>query len=112
MPIKKSKKTKSRAKKVEEKKISSANWDTTDEDEIQRRKIRAEVENIHIQQLGREDDYYTSFTVFSDQWSNHDNAKYLVEIRSLNEQISSCNCLDFQTNGLGTCKHIEKPYKV
>ena len=99
-----------RAKKVGEKKIDSANWNTTDKDEIERRKVRAAVEKIHVEQLGRDYNYYTSFLVFSDQWANHDTAKYLVEIRSLNEneKINLCNCIDFQTNGLGTCKHIEK----
>lgn len=97
-----------RAKKVEEKKIDNTNWNTTNEDEIERRKVRAAVEKIHVEQLGRDHNYYTSFVVFSDQWASHDTAKYLVEIRSLNEKINSCNCIDFQTNGLGTCKHIEK----
>ncbi len=91
MPTKKSKKTKSRAKKVEERKLSSINWDTTDEDEIERRKIRAEIEKIHVEQLGRDNNYYTSFIAYSDQWSNHDNAKYIVEIRSLNKRINSCS---------------------
>lgn len=33
--------------------------------------------------------------------------KYVVEIRSLSEKINSCDCADFSSNGLGTCKHIE-----
>ena len=103
MPPKIQKKSKSKARKVEEKKISIINWNTTDEDEIESRKTRAASEKIQVEQLEQEHDYYTSFSVQSALWSNHDNAKYLVEIRSLNERINSCNCLDFQTNGLGTC---------
>lgn len=30
-----------------------------------------------------------------------------VELRSVSERINSCNCPDFATNRLGTCKHIE-----
>ena len=36
---------------------------------------------------------------------------YEVEIRNLdgkkNSSINSCGCIDYQVNGLGTCKHIE-----
>ncbi|MFU8804188.1 MAG: SNF2-related protein [Bradymonadaceae bacterium] len=32
---------------------------------------------------------------------------YRVLIRSLTERANHCECLDFQTNTLGTCKHIE-----
>lgn len=87
------------------KKTINGGWMTSDEDEIIRRQLRAENEKIHIKSL--DDSYYGSFSVYSDNWSDHDNAKYLVEIRSLSEKINSCNCIDFQINGLGTCKHIE-----
>ncbi len=32
---------------------------------------------------------------------------YEVEIRSLDQHINSCGCIDHRVNGLGTCKHIE-----
>lgn len=32
---------------------------------------------------------------------------YQVQIRSLTELLNSCNCPDYKTNTLGTCKHIE-----
>jgi len=32
---------------------------------------------------------------------------YEVEIRHLKEERYSCSCIDFQSNGLGTCKHVE-----
>ena len=104
MPAKKTKK----AKKVLDKKIDNVNWNTTDGDEIQRRKLRAVGENIHVKPLRQDHDYYTAFLVYSEFWANYDTAKYLVEIRSLDEFINSCDCVDFQTSGLGTCKHVEK----
>jgi superfamily II DNA or RNA helicase len=32
---------------------------------------------------------------------------YRVELRSVSERLNHCNCPDFATNRLGTCKHIE-----
>jgi len=105
---KKIKRRTSKANKVEAKKINSYGWDTTDEDEIIRRKQRAQTEDIIVKRLDNDLPYFGSFLVYSNNWADHDSAKYLVEIRSLNEYKNSCGCLDFQTNGLGTCKHIER----
>ncbi|MGK0360580.1 MAG: hypothetical protein ACI9U2_002893, partial [Bradymonadia bacterium] len=33
--------------------------------------------------------------------------RYQVEMRSRDERINACDCADFATNRLGTCKHIE-----
>ncbi len=107
----KPKKTKTRhtkAKKVERKKISSPGWATTDADEIIRRQLRAQTEMINVKELDKDLSYYGSYLVYSDNWSKHETAKYLAEIRSLTTNTNSCSCLDFQTNGLGTCKHIER----
>ena len=47
--------------------------------------------------------FYGTFSVRS-----RESAKvYLVEIRSLIDLENSCPCIDYQTNGLATCKHIE-----
>lgn len=101
------KKIKKTEKKKPEKRIMGKGWATSDADEIIRRQLRAENEIIHVKPLDG-DFYYGSFIVYSDGREDHDNAQYLVEIRSLDERLNSCNCLDFKTNGLGTCKHIEK----
>ena len=72
-------------------------WNTTDEDEINVRKQRAKNSKFEIVKLHRGKD------IFSDYRVNN----YKVEIRSLDDYINSCSCLDFATNKLGTCKHIE-----
>ena len=47
--------------------------------------------------------------VFSDfRVTNPDNnSNYKIAIRSGNYDLNFCECMDFKTNGLGTCKHIE-----
>ena len=97
-----------RTKKGKTKKPVFHGWDTTDEDEIARRKARAAFEDIIVNRLDKDQPYFGSYLVYSSNWANHNSAQYLVEIRSLNLHINSCSCLDFQTNGLGTCKHIER----
>lgn len=47
--------------------------------------------------------YFSDFTVQSNAAQ-----PYQVEIRSLTEHLNSCSCADYDTNGLGTCKHVEK----
>jgi hypothetical protein len=34
-------------------------------------------------------------------------SRYDVEIRSLDQHVNSCGCIDHRVSGLGTCKHIE-----
>jgi len=47
--------------------------------------------------------------VFSDfrVTNPENNSNYKVAIRSGNYDLNFCECMDFKTNGLGTCKHIE-----
>ena len=82
-------------------KIDWSNWNTTDTDEIERRKIRAETETFKLENLGTQP-YFSTFCVHTSP-----DKSYHVEIRSLNEYINSCNCADYRGNELGTCKHIE-----
>lgn len=97
------KKTKKKSPKQKQKfKIELSNWNTTDADEIERRKFRAESEKFAIQNLTPSRLYYSDFIV-----SSKTGKKYNVEIRSLKNQINSCDCADYRSNGLGTCKHIE-----
>ena len=98
MVIKKNKKT----KKTNNIKFDMAGWNTTDENEIERRRYRGQVEKFRISKLEPAFLYYGTFEVESRQ-----DKKYCVEIRSLSENINSCNCPDYSSNKLGTCKHVE-----
>ena len=78
-----------------------AGWNTTDKDEIAVRKKRALKEEFEIINLKRKNRVFSSYSVKSK------NSSYLVELRSLKENINSCSCPDIAVNKLGTCKHIE-----
>ena len=78
------------------------NWRTTDEDEVNRRRLRAESELFRIVNEDPSHPIFSTFRVSSGSGLN-----YSVEIRSLRQRKFSCGCVDFQINGLGTCKHIE-----
>jgi len=101
------KKKSRKAKKINkikqiEQQLSMAGWNTTDTHEIERRRLRAQTEKFRIVNLEPEYLYFSSFAI-----SSQSGAKYVVEIRSLLDFINSCNCPDYLSNGLGTCKHIE-----
>ena len=91
----------SKAKKIKLK-IDLHNWNTTDADEIIRRQIRAESEKFQIKNREPIQPYFGTYEV-----NSKNTKKYIVEIRSLEQRINSCNCPDYCNNGLGTCKHIE-----
>jgi hypothetical protein len=78
-------------------------WNTTDYEEIQKRKYRAQNQNFEVACLDKPLELFSSFLVGAPGSEN----QYLVEIRSLKDLQNNCECLDFQVNGLGTCKHIE-----
>ncbi len=77
-------------------------WRTTDQDEINRRRLRAREEAPQI--VNREPRFpvYSGFDVHSPS-----GVKYSAEIRDLRRRQFSCECVDSRVNGLGTCKHIE-----
>lgn len=77
-------------------------WNTTDADEIERRRWRGGTEIDRVAPLEPDRSYFGTFDVRSTS-----GRPYIVEIRSLVRNTNSCDCLDWQTNGLGTCKHIE-----
>ncbi len=78
------------------------NWRTTDQDEINRRRVRAAKEPMQIRNLTPEHPVFSNFSVASASGQT-----YHVELRSLKPLVSACTCVDFRVNGLGTCKHVE-----
>ena len=46
---------------------------------------------------------FTDYSVYNPETNN----TYKVAIRDNNHEMNFCSCLDFKTNHLGTCKHIE-----
>ncbi|EKD72758.1 MAG: hypothetical protein ACD_45C00592G0001, partial [uncultured bacterium] len=95
------KRTKKR-KKIKSISLDITNWNTTDADEIDRRRIRGKTEKFRIENISPEFYYFGTFLVRSQQ-----DKQYCVEIRSLVDQINSCDCHDYRSNKLGTCKHVE-----
>ncbi|MBN1308443.1 MAG: DEAD/DEAH box helicase, partial [Chitinispirillaceae bacterium] len=81
---------------------SSRDWRTTDEDERNRRRIRAQEEKFTIRNLRPDRPVFSNFQIASGSGMG-----YTVEIRDLAGRNFSCTCTDFLKNGLGTCKHVE-----
>jgi hypothetical protein len=96
------KKTSSKAKKVQGRAPGFQGWNTTDEEELERRRWRGLSDIVAVENLEPEHPYFSSFKVRSTSGGVYD-----VEIRSLAAQENSCGCPDWRVNGLGTCKHIE-----
>ena len=79
------------------------NWNTTDEHEINRRRLRAmEEPPLSIENLDPRHPIFSNFRVKSQSGE-----EYMVEIRDLKNRVFSSNTVDFQINGLGTDKHVE-----
>lgn len=94
---------KSGATRVQARKPSLLGWKTTDQEEIERRRLRASLEPMQVEPLEPDQSFFGTFRT----GSRNGGGSYLVEIRSLKELQNSCTCPDFMVNGLGTCKHIE-----
>jgi superfamily II DNA/RNA helicase len=94
--------TKNKATKSNSININVNDWNTTDADEIKRRQLRGQTEKFSIKNTDPTQMYFSSFSVNSKK-----DQQYRIEIRSLSEHINSCDCPDYRSNGLGTCKHIE-----
>jgi len=71
------------------------------QEQIERRRKRAQEEITHVKNRGAHA-VFSSFDVTSVSGRT-----YRVQIRSLTELQNSCTCPDYQTNLVGTCKHIE-----
>lgn len=70
-------------------------------EQIERRRKRGRSESYEISGLG-EHPIWSGFTV-----QGPSGKTYKVAIRSLADAIFHCQCPDFATSGLGTCKHVE-----
>ena len=81
---------------------SPHNWRTTDEDEINRRRARAQTEDFRVANTDPRHPIFSNFRVNSGS-----GLTYSVEIRDVGRRQFACDCVDFRINGLGTCKHIE-----
>jgi hypothetical protein len=81
---------------------SSYNWRTSDEDEINRRRVRAQSEDFRVTNTNPEHPIFSNFKVSSGSGMN-----YAVEVRDIAKRQYACDCVDFRINGLGTCKHVE-----
>jgi superfamily II DNA or RNA helicase len=71
------------------------------QEQIERRRKRAQEEITRVKNRGAHA-VFSSFDVTSVSGRT-----YRVQIRSLTELQNSCTCPDYQTNLVGTCKHIE-----
>ena len=91
------------SKKTHDIKIPSPHdWRTTDADEINKRRLRAREESFTISNVDPQHPVFSNFRVASGS-----GLTYSVEIRDLRQRQFACDCVDFRTNGLGTCKHVE-----
>ena len=77
-------------------------WRTSDQDEINRRRLRAQEEAPAVTNRDERFPIFSDFEVHSPS-----GVKYAVEIRDLQAREFDCDCVDFRVNGLGTCKHVE-----
>jgi SNF2 family DNA or RNA helicase len=94
--------TSSKARKVQDRAPGFQGWNTTDDEELQRRRWRGLTDIAAVENLEPEYPYFGTFRVRSTSGGVYD-----VEIRSLSARENSCGCADWRVNGLGTCKHIE-----
>ena len=93
--------------KKEKKQSFGTGWKTTDEDERNLRRMRAEVEKMSVRSVGDKSIApFGDYEVISEE--GRLKKSYRVELRSFNDLSNTCSCPDFQKNGLGTCKHIER----
>jgi hypothetical protein len=77
-------------------------WRTSDEDEIAPPRWRGRTVILDVTASGRDQGFFGLFRARSASGGAYD-----VEIRSLDQTINSCGCIDHRVNGLGTCKHVE-----
>jgi hypothetical protein len=77
-------------------------WRTSDEDEINRRRLRAMDKPPDIRNLTPHHPVFSNFEIKSESGMT-----YYVEIRDFQERQFHSTTVDFMINGLGTDKHVE-----
>src|ERR1022692_3932343 len=77
-------------------------WRTTDTDEINKRRQRAQEESFVITNSTPVHPIFSNFRVKSAS-----GLTYSVEVRDLMGRQFACDCVDFRINGLGVCKYVE-----
>ncbi len=87
-------------------KKAHTSWKTTDDYEIELRRRRMKEEPMRVTPVAAGKNLFKDYLV--SRLDGDHAVEYLVELRSLAEQINTCACPDFRKNFLGTCKHIEK----
>lgn len=97
-------------KKTPRKKIKTAaaigtGWITSDEEEVERRRLRAREEARTVRAV---EPATGKPGLYGDYRVSAEGGQYNVEFRHKDLRINSCNCPDHQVNGLGTCKHVER----
>ncbi|MFM1549090.1 MAG: DEAD/DEAH box helicase, partial [Lentisphaeria bacterium] len=86
---------------------TNQSWLTSDEQERGVRRNRALTEAMKVTNKSPGEPVFSVFTVATADEADVPQM-YDVEIRSLIDDVNTCACPDFDKNGLGTCKHIEK----
>jgi hypothetical protein len=86
---------------------TNQSWLTSDEQERGVRRNRALTEAIKVTNKFPGEPVFSVFTVATADEADVPQI-YDVEIRSLIDDVNTCACPDFDKNGLGTCKHVEK----
>jgi len=82
-------------------------WLSTDEEEIERRRLRSFEESLKVKRIRTEKQLNES--IYGDYLvSSGSDSQYVVEYRDKYSRINSCTCPDYQINGLSSCKHIER----
>ncbi|MGO8918666.1 MAG: DEAD/DEAH box helicase [Stellaceae bacterium] len=102
MAVARTQRSSAKAKKVQQRNPGFQGWNTTDAEEVERRRWRGLTDITAVEALEPEHPYFGTFRVRSTGGGTYD-----VEIRSLGAPENSCSCPDWRVNGLGTCKHIE-----
>lgn len=95
-------KTRGRRKAASKPRPDAFGWATSDEHEVERRRLRAKEEKIAVRALEPELGYFGTFATESQSGES-----YRVEIRAIDRRINTCECPDHRINRLGTCKHVE-----
>ncbi len=86
---------------------TNQSWRTSDEQERGVRRNRALTEAMKVTNKAPGEPVFSVFTVATADEADVPQM-YDVEIRSLVDDVNTCACPDFDKNGLGTCKHVEK----